>query len=392
MSQKNKRVLIVVKSPITRDPRVRRQIEWMIQDGWSVDTVGPVGHHVPGVETHFGVSHAPAWTRSRHIAPLLYALVPHGLLFRFLLENRIPQTVKQRIAGDHYDLILFNDHHFLPWIRTRAVFTTDVVRRGIHLDMHEYVAPTVPSGSWVRSLAVRYNDWVRSFIGDPRFASRSVVASGISRLYASEFDIPPLAVVRSAPAYVEQIPSVVDTNVIELIYHGAAHDNRGIPELLEAMETLPDRFHLTLVLVGDESKIAEYRHRAESKRLRVSFAPPVPVDEIATYINKFDVEVMFFPPRTRNLEFALPNKLFEALQGRLALAMGESVMMTEIVAEYSNGVVATGWSAADLAQALELLTAESVTAMKSNSDRAAREISAETERAAFFESIGSTSE
>jgi glycosyltransferase involved in cell wall biosynthesis len=387
MSQKNRRVLIIVKSPITRDPRVRRQIEWMIQDDWSVDTVGPVGHHVPGVDTHFGVNHAPAWTRSQRIAPLMYALVPHGLLFRYLLENRIPKTVKQRISGNHYDLVLFNDHHFLPWIRTPAVFTSDVVRRGIHLDMHEYVAPTVRSGSWVHSLAARYNDWVRSFIGDARFASRSAVASGISHLYASEFNIPPLAVVRSAPVYVEQTPSVVDTNVIELLYHGAAHDNRGIPELLEAMETLSDRFRLTLILVGDESKSAEYRHRAESKNLRVSFAPPVPVDEITMYINKFDVEVMFFPPRTRNLEFALPNKLFEALQGRLALAMGESSMMTEVVAEYSNGVIAPGWTANDLAQTLELLTAESVTAMKANSDRAAREISAETERAAFFESI-----
>src|SRR5664279_2060168 len=108
MPHNNKRVLIIVKSPITRDPRVRRQIQWLTDEGWIVDTVGPIGHHVPGVETHFGVSHAPAWTRSRHVAPLMYALIPHGLLFRFLFENRIPQTAKQRIADDHYDLVLFN--------------------------------------------------------------------------------------------------------------------------------------------------------------------------------------------------------------------------------------------------------------------------------------------
>jgi len=96
---------------------------------------------------------------------------------------------------------------------------------------------------------------------------------------------------------------------------------------------------------------------------------------------------MFYPPLNRNIEFALPNKLFEALQARLALVMGESTMMTEIIREYSNGVIAQGWSSANLAQSIESLTAEHVTTMKANSDRAARSISAESERTAFFNSI-----
>ena len=390
MSQKNRRVLIIVKSPITRDPRVRRQIEWMTEGGWSVDTVGPVGHHVPGVETHFGVNHAPAWSRSQRIAPLMYALVPHGLLFRYLLENRIPKTVKQRISGNHYDLVLFNDHHFLPWIRTPAVFTSDVVRRGIHLDMHEYLQPPAVKNGWWQISPERYYSWVRAFIGTPRLSARSTVASGISDLYVKELAIPEMSIVRNAPAYVEQTPSAVAADSIELLYHGAATDLRGIPQLLEAMRHLPSRFLLTLILVGEASKIAEYKRTVQEEHLLVRFEPPVPVEEIATYINKFDVLVMFYPPLNRNLEFALPNKLFEALQARLALVMGESSMMTEIVAEYSNGVVVAGWSADDLAQALEQLTAESVAAMKANSDRAARDISAETERAAFFESIATT--
>ncbi|EPR76628.1 hypothetical protein ADILRU_1113 [Leifsonia rubra CMS 76R] len=182
MAQSNKRVLIIVKSQITRDPRVRRQIEWMTEDGWNVDTVGPIGQHVPGVETHFGVSHAPAWTRSRHISPLMHALVPHGLLFRFLLESRIPKTVKQRISGNYYDLVLFTDQHFLPWIRSRTVLTAAAVARGIHLDMHEYLhAPALRRGWWQIS-PDRYPAWVRAFIGDQRLSTRSTVASGISEL------------------------------------------------------------------------------------------------------------------------------------------------------------------------------------------------------------------
>lgn len=387
MAHSNRRALIIVMSPITRDPRVLRQIEWLKSEGWTVDTVGPASHHVPGVETHFGISDPPQWTRSRFGSAILYGVLPHYAKFRILIGNLIPAAVKNHIATNHYELILFNDHHFLPWLRDKRVFTREVVERGIHLDIHEYVRPRVPRDSLWRLFAAPYYDWIRTFIGDHRLGTRSTVAPAISQLYESEFNIPPLSIVRSVPAYVELEPSAVDPNSIELLYHGAANDLRGIPEMLEAMAVISPRFRLTLILVGDEDKIAEYQRWVEAKNLRVSFVAPVPVEQIATYINKYDVEVMFFPPRTRNLEFALPNKLFEALQARLALVMGESSMMTEIVKEYSNGVIASGWSSADLAKSIDSLTAEEVIAMKANSDRAARAISAESERAAFFNSI-----
>lgn len=388
MAHTAKRVLIIVKSPITRDPRVRRQIQWLTEEGCEVDTVGPVGHHVQGVRTHFGVEHAPAWTRSRYFSPVLHRFVPHGLLFWFLLEMRIPRRVKQRIRRGDYNLVIFNDHHFLPWIRKRSVFTRLAINQGIHLDLHEYVRAQAARTTWQERFAAPYSDWVRSFIGSPRFSSRSTVARGIADLYAEEFDIPAPAVVRSAPAFVEQSPSRVNPQSIELLYHGAAHDNRGIPELLEAMRSVSSRFRLTLILVGDESSIARYKAQVAANNLDVVFAEPVAVDLIAETIRKFDVEVMFFPPRTRNLEFALPNKLFEAIQGRLALLIGASAMMSEIIDVYENGIEASGWTSQDLANAIESLDEANVSRMKENSHRAAHALSAETEREAFLTSIG----
>ncbi|MGV8972735.1 MAG: glycosyltransferase [Rhodoglobus sp.] len=387
MAHNSLRALIVVMSPITRDPRVLRQIEWLTSEGWTVDTVGPAGHHVPQVQNHYGVSEPPRWTRSRFGSAALYGLLPHSRKFAILLGDRIPEKVKRDIAGSAYDLILFNDHHFLPWLRESRVFTPEVIARGIHLDIHEYVRPRVPRDSLWRVFAAPYYDWIRTHIGDRRLGTRSTVASGISTLYAQEFGIAEMAIVRNAPSYVELKPTEVADDRIELLYHGAATDVRGIPELLQAMETLPERFTLTLILVGEERKITAYKSTVREKNLRVKFVDPVPVEQIAAHINIYDALVMFYPPLNRNLEFALPNKLFEALQARLALVMGESAMMTEIVREYDNGVIATGWTTADLTSAIETLTPENVRTMKSNSDRAAREISAETERTSFFVSI-----
>jgi glycosyltransferase involved in cell wall biosynthesis len=387
MATSNQRALIVVMSPITRDPRVLRQIEWLTGENWQVDTVGPAGQHARGATTHYGLESPPAWTLSRLGSAALYGLFPHAVKFRTVLENLIPAEVKKRISSNYYDVILFNDHHFLPWLANSSVFTPAVVSNGIHLDIHEYVRPRVPRDSLWRLFAAPYFDWIRTFIGDPRLKNRSTVATGISDLYVHEFGIPKLSIVRNSPAYVELQPSTVDPNSIELLYHGAASEVRGIPQLLEAIEVLPPRFNLTLILVGEEDKIAKYQRIVREKNLRVSFVAPVPVEEIAAFINQYDIEVMFYPPLNRNLEFALPNKLFEALQARLALVMGESAMMTEIVRNYDNGVIVSGWTTRDLVESIESLQADDVSGMKSRSDRAAREISAETERARFFSTI-----
>lgn len=390
MAHSTQRALVIVMSPITRDPRVLRQVDWLRGKDWEVDTVGPAGHHVPGVDIHYGLSEPAQWTRSKIGSMFIYALLPHALKFSVLLERLIPQEVCDRIAAGEYDLVLFNDHHFLPWVRNRKVFTPAVVERGIHLDIHEYVRPRVPRDSLWRVFAAPYYDWIRTYIGDRRFSTRSTVASGISDLYVSEFGIEPLTIVRNAPPYVELSPSPVDPKRIELLYHGAASDVRGIPELLEAMKVLPERFHLTLILVGEQARIDSYVRTVEQHQLRVQFVDPAPVAEIAQHINPYDIEVMFYRPLNRNLEFALPNKLFEAFQARLAILIGPSAMMTSVVSEYDNGALASGWEVSDLVAAIEQLDHESLSRMKHNSDRAAREISAETEREAFFRSFGGT--
>ncbi|MBH0008755.1 glycosyltransferase [Salinibacterium sp. SWN1162] len=365
-------------------------MDWLRGEHWEVDTVGPAGHHVPGVDTHYGLSDPPRWTRTTIGSMFIYTLLPHALKFSVLLERLIPREVSERIAAGEYDLILFNDHHFLPWVRNRKVFTPAVVERGIHLDIHEYVRPRVPRDSLWRVFAAPYYDWIRTHIGDRRFSTRSTVASGISDLYVDEFGIEPLTIVRNAPPYVELTASPVNPQRIELLYHGAASQVRGIPELLEAMKVLPERFHLTLILVGEQANIDSYVRTVEQHQLRVQFVDPAPVAEIAQHINPYDIEVMFYRPLNRNLEFALPNKLFEAFQARLAILIGPSAMMTGVIAEYGNGAVAAGWEVADLVAAIEQLDAESLAQMKQNSDRAAREISAETEREAFFRSFGGT--
>jgi hypothetical protein len=63
-------------------------------------------------------------------------------------------------------------------------------------------------------------------------------------------------------------------------------------------------------------------------------------------------------------------------------------MMAEIVREFGNGVIVHGWSAADLAGALEPLSGARVAELKQASHRAADVLNAEHERRAFLAAVG----
>jgi glycosyltransferase involved in cell wall biosynthesis len=378
--------LVLVENQLHRDPRVLRQIDWLLGDGWTVDSVG-LGPRPDrsGLRDHFELSRPPAWTRSTLGTIRLYLLSGRRRRFRVLGSDRVDAEVRARIAAGDYELVVFNDVHLLPWIKDPAIFTPAALSGHLHVDVHEYFPATVPRTSLWRAATARSWAWRRRLIGDDAFRTRSTVVEAIGRLYARELAIPPLTIIRNAPAYEEHAPSPVDPERVRLVYHGKADWDRGLGLLVDAMSLLDDRFQLILMLVGGDAVVRDLRRRAAAVDQRVVFRAPVPTDEISAAIGGYDLEVMFYPPLTPNLRFALPNKLFEAIQGRLGIVVGATEPMSELIAEYHNGVVVrSGWTARDLADALRELSADAIAGMKAASDRAARELNAEHEGRAFL--------
>lgn len=281
---------------------------------------------------------------------------------------------------------MFNDIDFIPWIRDDRVFTPAALRAHVHLDLHEYFPPHLPPGSRLRFRVDEYHGWLRSFIADARFTTRTTVAGGIARVYADELGVPDPPLVRNAPPYVDLSPGPV-TDRIRLMHHGGAQLERGLRELVDAVREVGPSVELTFMLTGSEAAIGELRDRAQGAE-HIRFVPPVALNELAREVNAYDLEVMFYPPASENLRFALPNKLFEAVQGRLGLVIGPSPSMSEIVEQYDNGVITAGWETADLVQTLRALTPQRVRELKAGSDRAARDLSAEHEREQFMRAVG----
>ena len=193
--------------------------------------------------------------------------------------------------------------------------------------------------------------------------------------------------VRNSPPFHDQPPSAVDPQNIKLAFHGMASWARGFRDIIDAMRMLDKRFTMTFMLTGSQTVIDELAEYARDLGDRVKIVPPVHMSEISEAINQYDLEIIFFRPLNRNLEYALPNKFFEAVQGRLGLVIGQSPMMAEIVKQSENGIIVDGWTAADLAAAIGSLTAEQIAKFKAASDRAAHTLNAEVEGVVFLQMI-----
>ena len=208
------------------------------------------------------------------------------------------------------------------------------------------------------------------------------VSPGLAREYFKEFQIH-AEVVRSTPIYADCPIQPVQEEKLRLVYHGAANKNRKIENMLQLMELLDDRFTLDLFLVGtDTSKqkyIAKMKDIARQSK-HITFHDPVPFSAIIPTLNMFfDIGLFYVEPTTFNLQYCLPNKLFEFIQARLMVAIGPSPDMAGLVREHDCGVVAESFDLHAMASVLNRLDTEKVMRYKQKSDVVARELCWEQE-------------
>ena len=83
------------------------------------------------------------------------------------------------------------------------------------------------------------------------------------------------------------------------------------------------------------------------------------------------------PSESFNNNLALPNKIFEFIQGRLAVAIWPSIEMKRIVDECQLGLVADDSTIDAMAEILNNLTVEDLNRFKQNSHKAAAIYNAE---------------
>ncbi len=349
-------------STLRSDARVLRQIR-LFSSRYAVTTLG-YGEAPDGVVEHLRIpDEVVHWHKDRRLL----------VLRRFDAAYRsapVTRAAVELLAGQRrFVVVLADDIDTLPLALDLAP------TGGVHADLHEYHPRQNEESRRWRTFVAPYYRWLVRRYG-PLADSVTTVGEGIAREYRLRFGLRS-GVVVNAPQFVDLDPVPVEPDApLRLVHSGNAQRHR-LDVILEAMDLVTRSMTLDLYLMpNDPAYLEELRERyAASDRVRIH--PPVAPHELPATLNAHDVGVYVLPPVSFNHLWALPNKVFDFVQGRLALVVGPSPEMSALVRRHRLGLVSDDFSAASLAAALDSLDADQVAGFKEASHAAAHELSAE---------------
>jgi glycosyltransferase involved in cell wall biosynthesis len=267
------------------------------------------------------------------------------------------------LTGQSFSLVIVNDIPALP-LGLRIAGASPVI-----LDAHEYSPAEFEDRLlWRLRYGRHYTHICRTAL--PRVAAMTTVCEGIADQYSRQFGVRPV-VVENAPPLQTLAPQPVMPDRVRMIHHGAAIRSRKLELMIDTLKLADRRFTLDFMLVGNDTSYIDELKRRAADDPRIRFVDPVAMPEICRATNGYDIGLFVLPPTNFNYRFALPNKLFEFIQARLAVVIGPSTEMARIVHRHGVGIVADSYDPAEVATRLNAMTIEDLVRYKAAADRAA---------------------
>ena len=374
-------VLIMCASHPQADPRPNRMIHWL-KDKYAVTVLGLEPVNVDGVES-IGV---PSFSQGFVLTVIRKCIALLGMLFVHLgflglaeslslnlharIASHIDPNALNRLQNANFDLIVSHDIVLLPLafaVRKKAK---------VLLDAREFYPRHYVDRPLWRLISQPEMDYLCE-IYLHKCEGMITVSDGIAEEYKKRYRVNS-QVVLSLPEFKELSPTPVRIDNIRIIHHGIASPSRRLDQMIEMMDHVDKRFSLDVMLVPQKSRYWDKLVEMASARTNVRIIPPVPMNEIVTFTHAYDIGLFLSASTTFNLKYALPNKLFEFVQARLAVAIGPSIEMRKIVEKYDCGVVSRDFEPESMAEVLNQLTSERVMYYKNQSHKASHELNAQT--------------
>lgn len=369
-----KRICIISFSPIYRDGRVLRQIEYLAPH-YDLTVIG----YGPSPER--GVEWLPINRSLTLIDKLLTSLlliagriIPAIYDYRYWNRPHYRQA-REYVQGRQWDAFYADEWAAVPIAVTAAQVNQAPVVYDAHefspLEREDHLGWRLFYSPMIRYILKRYTPKIRAAI---------TVCQPIADRYEREFGFKPMLVL-NAPKPVDVPDHEIDPDHIHLVHHGSAQSDRKQEIMIYAVAQAEPRFHLHFMLVDQEpGYVARLKQLADRIAPgRVTFHDPVPPPQVAPTIARFDIGLALMFPSNYNNRMALPNKFFEAINAGLAVLVGQSPAMIAVVEQYQCGVVAPSFEPSDIAATLNRLTVEDTKQFRRASRAAAKTLNADVQ-------------
>ncbi len=367
-----KKILILSYSPLDRDPRVRRQI-LALKNDYMIVAAGQTSPNISGVDfVSLNTKHDYRRLLFR-LGWMISGKSIRKLAFSGCLEKAYwdpkHESIYQKVKSINCDGIIANDVNMLP-ISIRIASEKNLK---VYFDAHEYA--TKQNQEERRDYKSLIYEWaLKNYIQQP--ASFTTVCEGLAKEYNSEFGRLP-EIILNAPLLEDLSPSKVDPHKIDLVHHGIAAPKRKIETLIELMHKLDSRFHLNLYLVDYNKSYLSHLKYLSKDLDNITFKEPVKTELISKEINKYDIGIYMLNDDSFNMKYALPNKFFEFIQARLAIAIWPSPEMAKIIENNKLGWVTTSRDIQNMASLLNHLSEQDIFEAKLRSHDSSRAYSSD---------------
>ena len=362
-----KEILILCKTNLQRDPRVLKQIEALHQD-YNLTCVGTVKSMHTGVQNDLDLfeldSEDDPFNRITHIAKLVTKR--HKSLYWTVNNSSVYSCLKE----NSYDLIICNETESLP-IAHRLAEKKDL---SIYCDLHEFYLDDRLTGNFSKAQLL-YEKWI--FTNHLSHIKHfTTVSPQIIKLYKERYNIT-CSLLDNACKFYDLSPKPTSNKNIRIISHGAAIPARKLEVMIEAVSALDSRYTLDLYLMNNNPTYKKNLAQLVKNKKQVSLLDPIPFNEIQQTINQYDIGLYLLFPTHLNNNCALPNKLFEFIQGRVAIVIGPTPAMAQLVEKYKLGAVSKNFTSTALTSAIEKLSSSDIDQCKQNTNIAALERNSE---------------
>ena len=285
------------------------------------------------------------------------------------IPNRM--VIEKYLQERSFDVIFCKDLVLLPFV------IENKKNAKVIMDCREYYPGEQGDERWKRLFA-GFNDYLcQTYLKQVDYMYS--VSEGIAKEYEKNYGVK-CDVITSAAKYHTPLHSLICHEPIKLIHHGLASPDRCIHGMIEMMDYVDERFTLDLMLVP--TYYQEYYQTLQdmaNKRKNVRIIPIVPFEEIIPFTSSYDIGFYILQPTNFNGYKALPNKFFEFIQARLAIAIGPSPEMAKLVQQYNLGIIAKDFIPKSMAEELNKLTKQDILKYKENSNKTAKILNAEKE-------------
>ena len=259
----SKKILILSLSPLKTDPRVYRQISFL-KDRYWITAAGLSDPEIDGV-TYIplkgSVSTLPGKIRN-------FVRLKARRFEAFYWSINSIRYAYTALGSETCDLMIANDLVLLPL----ALRLAEKMKTPVFLDAHEFTPREFDHSPLWRFEFQGFWEYVcRTYL--PRVSAMITVCGGIADEYRRLHGVA-CRVINNAPFFVDQKPSGVRDDRIEMVHHGGLSRSRKMENMIRLMEHLDPRFRLTFMLLNNDPSYLDRLKNLASGEDRITFRDP----------------------------------------------------------------------------------------------------------------------